>query len=77
MTKIDVNALLEQLKSDRNAAIARQRLCIKNMKTCQSGSKEELNWAQEYDKAWLESSNLKTAITIIEKTMDAYKGEQK
>ncbi len=72
---MNVRILLEQLKSDRNAAIARQRLCIKNMKTCRPDSKEELNWAQEYDKAWMESSDLKTAITIIEKTMDTYKGE--
>lgn len=72
---MDVRTLLEQLKNDRNVAIARERECRKKIKSCQPYSEEELYWEHEYDKAWMESSDLKIAIMIIEKTMGARKGE--
>ena len=66
---VDVNTLLEQLKADRNTAIARQRECRKKLKSCQADSEEELYWAQAYDTAWMESSDLGMAIKIIEKKL--------
>lgn len=63
--------LLELLKADRNAAIARERECTKNIKAFMKVGDEEmvLHWAQEYDIAWLEASELRRAIDIIEKRL--------
>ena len=68
---MDAQTLLEQLKADRNAAIARQRKCRKNIKSAEEAGdpKMVLHWEQEYDRAWFESSELKRTIDIIEKKL--------
>ena len=66
-----VSELLELLKADRNAAIARGRECTKKIKEFDKLGDEKmvLHWAQEYDRAWLEASELRRAIDIIEKKL--------
>lgn len=68
---MDVSELLELLKKDRNAAIARERECRKNAKTCEKVGdyKMALRWEQEYDSAWIIAGDLKRTITVIENAL--------